>query len=196
MRVTRTALSLAGLAFVVLAAACGEDDGGSVRDLGGSASSGSGSGSGSGSATGASGSASGSAVAHCEPVGDASAATTTLDVTLAEWSVTPDGDEVPAGTITFAAANEGEDAHELVIVRADDIDALPTGEDGTVAESQLPEGAFIGEIEAFPSGETCDGTFELEPATYALFCNIIEEEDGELENHFELGMRTLIEVTG
>lgn len=189
-------VAVAVLAMVVLAA-CGDDDGASVRDLGGSASSGSGSGSGSASGSGSgSGSASGSAVAHCEPVGDASSADTTVAVTLDEWSIEVAESEVPAGTITFAATNSGEDAHEVVIVRSDDVDSLPTTGDGIVDEEQLTEGTFIGEIEAFPSGEDCTGTFDLEPGTYALFCNILESEEGELENHFELGMRTEIDVTG
>jgi plastocyanin len=196
MRLGRAPLLIAMIATVVLAA-CGDDDGASVRNVGGTASSGSGSASGSGSGSGT-GHASGSATAaaHCEPVGDATTADTTVDVTLDEWSITAAESEVPAGTITFAATNNGEDAHEVVVVRSEDVDSLPTTDEGIVDEEQLPEGAFIGEIEAFPSGEDCTGTFELEPGTYALFCNILEEEAGELENHYELGMRMEIEVTG
>jgi hypothetical protein len=59
-----------------------------------------------------------------------------------------------------------------------------------VDEEALGGGDFIGEVEAFPSGESCEGTFELEPADYVLFCNIVEEEEGEIENHFQLGMAT------
>ena len=198
MRRGRAPLLVAVMAALVLAA-CGDDDGASVRDLGGSATSGSGSGSGSGSASGSgsgSGSGSASGVAQCEPVGDASTADVTVDVTLDEWSISASETEVPAGTITFAATNNGADAHEVVVVLADDVDSLPTTDDGIVDEEQLPDGTFIGEIEAFPSGEECTGTFDLEPGTYALFCNILEEEEGELENHYELGMRTEIEVTG
>lgn len=197
MRFGRASLLAAVLATLVLAACGGDDDGASVRDLGGSASSGSGSASGSASGTGSgSASGSGSAVAHCEPVGDASTADTTVDVTLDEWSITASEEEVPAGTIAFAATNNGEDAHEVVVVQAEDVDSLPTTDEGIVDEEQLPEGAFIGEIEAFPAGEECTGTFDLEPGSYALFCNILESEAGEMENHYELGMRTEIEVMG
>jgi uncharacterized cupredoxin-like copper-binding protein len=166
-------------------AACGGDDGGSVRSVGSGSASGSGSGSGS-----ASGSASGSGVAECVPVGDSAAADETVGVTLDEWSVTPDTESVAAGSVTFDVANDGEDAHELVIVRADDVASLPLNADDIVDEEALPEGAFIGEVEAFPAGDSCEGTFELEPASYALFCNIVEEEEGEIENHFQLGMST------
>ncbi|MGH2702687.1 MAG: hypothetical protein ACRDJB_00250 [Actinomycetota bacterium] len=180
-----------GAALLVLAlglAACGDDDGAGVRDLGGSAS---GSGSGSGSGTGsASGSGSASAVAECEPVGDSTAADSTVAVTLDEWSVTPESESAAAGAVTFDVSNEGEDAHELVVVRADDAASLPLGDEETVDEEGLEAGAFIGEVEAFPAGESCEGTFDLEPANYVLFCNIAEQEDGEIENHFQNGMAT------
>ena len=176
------------LAFLMVAplivVACGDDDGSDVRNVGESSESGSASGSGSGS---------GSAVA-CEPVGDPSTADSTVGVTLDEWSVAPDSDGVAAGAINFAADNVGEDAHELVIVEGSDPDALPLADDGSVDEGALPDGAFIGEIEVFPPGETCDGVFELAAGDYVLFCNIVEVEDGEVENHFELGMRTVFTV--
>jgi hypothetical protein len=108
--------------------------------------------------------------------------------------VVPDTDSVEAGSIHFEAINEGEDEHELVVVRADSAGELPLANDDTVDESQLPEGAFIGEVEAFPSGETCNGTFNLAPGKYVLFCNLVHEEEGEIENHFQLGMRTEFSV--
>jgi uncharacterized cupredoxin-like copper-binding protein len=129
-------------------------------------------------------------VAECEPVGDSTAADSTVAVTLDEWSVTPESESAAAGAVTFDVANEGEDAHELVVVRADDVASLPLGDEETVDEEGLDAGAFIGEVEAFPAGESCEGTFDLEPANYVLFCNIAEQEDGEIENHFQNGMAT------
>ena len=176
---------LALLVVVPLAlAACGDDDGSDVRNVGESSESGSGSGSSSGS---------GSAAA-CVPVGDPADADETVPVTLDEWSVTPDPSAAAAGAINFAADNIGEDAHELVIVKGDDPDALPLTEDGIVDEEALPEGDFVGEIEVFPAGETCDGVFELAAGDYVLFCNILEVEDGVEENHFQLGMKTVFSV--
>lgn len=174
---------------VALLGACGSDDGGEVRNLGtgadGSASAG-GSPSGSGS-----GSASGTA-AECIPVGDPDTADGTVAVTLDEWTITPAARSVAAGSVAFAAENVGEEVHELVVVR--DVGELPIV-DGAVDEAALPEGAFLGEIEGFPPGETCDGVFELEAGDYTLFCNIVEEEsDGTIESHVENGMVTTITV--
>jgi hypothetical protein len=96
-------------------------------------------------------------------------------VTLDEFSATPGSPNVAAGTITFEATNEGEEPHELVVVRVEDAESLPVAE-GQVQEDALPAGAFIGEIEAFPAGEECEGTFELAAGDYVLFCNVVEKK--------------------
>ena len=179
----------AALLLVLLVAGCGSDDGAGVRTADGS---GAGSASGSGSGRGP---GSGSAAAACRPVGDAASADAKVAVGLSEWSVTPKPPSVQAGTITFEAANTGADAHELVVVRADDPATLPLSADGIVDEAKLPEGALVGEIEAFPAKQTCQGTFKLAAGRYALFCNLLETEaDGTKENHYATGMHTAFEV--
>jgi plastocyanin len=120
-----------------------------------------------------------------------------VEVSLFEWSVEPSTDSVASGEVTFVATNDGGEAHELVIVKDVAPGDLPTDDTGKVVEDDLPEGAFIGEIEEFAAGETESATFDLAPGTYTLFCNIVEEEDtGEFESHFQEGMVTTIEVTG
>jgi hypothetical protein len=75
------------------------------------------------------------------------------------------------------------------------VEASLKAADGTVDEHQLPKGAFIGEIEAFPAKQTCTGTFALTPGRYALFCNLLETEaDGTKQNHDANWMRTGFEV--
>jgi plastocyanin len=174
-----------GIALAMLLAGCGSDDGAGVRTVGGTQSP---SGSGSGSGTG-------SEAVACKPVGDPGTADATVAVELKEWAVLPARAQAPAGTITFDARNTGADAHEIVVVRADDPAKLPLAADGKVDEAKLPEGAFMGEIEAFPAKQSCKGTFELSAGSYALFCNILETEaDGRQENHYANGMRTRFEV--
>src|SRR6266508_2794832 len=164
-----------GIAMLLLLAGCAADDG---------------TGSGSGSGT-----ASGPAAVVCKPVGDASTADTKVTVELSEWTVAPEPASVKPGTIAFEAANVGDDAHELVVVRADDPATLPRSGDGTVDEAKLPAGAFVGEVEPFPAKQRCQGTFALTAGRYALFCNILETEaDGTKENHYANGMRTSFEV--
>jgi hypothetical protein len=119
-----------------------------------------------------------------------------VDASLFEWGIEPSVSSVAAGEVTFNATNDGGEPHELVIVKDVAPEDLPTDADGLVLEEELPEGAFIGEIEEFPAGETESAAFDLEPGTYTIFCNILEEEDGgEVESHFQNGMVNTIEVT-
>jgi len=181
-----------GIAMLLLLAGCAADDGTGVRTVDSGAPSGSGGATGSGSG---SGTASGSAAVACKPVGDASTADTKVTVELSEWAVAPEPASVKPGTIAFDAANVGVDAHELVVVRADDPATLPRSGDGTVDEAKLPAGAFVGEVEPFPAKQRCQGTFALTAGRYALFCNILETEaDGTKQNHYANGMRTSFEV--
>lgn len=175
---------LPGLVVGALAlAACGGDDGAEVRNLNGDSGSSS-----------ASGSASGTA--ECEPVGDIAGATTRVGVRLDEWVVDVGAPSAPAGTIGFVNENVGKEPHELVIVNGVTPTDLPLADDGALDEAALPEGALIGEVEAFPAGQTCDGTFELQAGEYTLLCNIVEtEENGERESHLKEGMVTTFTVT-
>jgi uncharacterized cupredoxin-like copper-binding protein len=118
---------------------------------------------------------------------------TTVDVALQEFAVIPAQDSAPAGTITFQVENTGpEDVHEFVVIKTDLApDALPTDETGVVDEAG--EGIeVIDEIEDIPVGETQSVTVELEAGSYALICNIFEEE--EQEAHYTMGMRTAFTV--
>ena len=116
---------------------------------------------------------------------------TDVNVTLREWAVEPETASVPAGTIYLLASNEGEDAHELLIIRSDaPPDSLPVV-DGRVPGERVE---FIGRIETFAPGSQASGVFELTPGRYILFCNIAEVEEGELESHYQLGMATSFTV--
>ncbi|WP_436795008.1 cupredoxin domain-containing protein [Actinospongicola halichondriae] len=182
----RTAIIGLALGLTFGAAACGDDDGEAVRELGDG-------GSGSGAASG-SGTASGSGVAaadkECAPVGEdlEADADTTVDLQLADYEFVPDDVEVEAGTVTFAAENIGEEAHELAFIPGGG--DVPLNADGDPDEDALADmGAF--ELEAFGPGQTCNATYELEAGDYTLFC-IVENADGE--THASLGMTGLLTV--
>jgi len=133
----------------------------------------------------------------CVPVGDIATADVVIPTDLREWAVTPETDSAAAGAIGFATENTGAESHELVVVRADSIDSLPTDADGAVDEEALsPDQELVGEVEAYPSGDACDGTFTMDPGDYVLFCNLVETgPDGTVEAHFAEGMATTFTVT-
>lgn len=119
----------------------------------------------------------------------------TVGVTLSEFAVVPAETTASAGEVTFEATNDGpNDPHELVVVRTDlDINSLPTRDDGGVDEDG--EGIeIIGEIEEFEVGATQSASFDLEAGSYALICNLVEEEEGGLEAHYKEGMRAAFTV--
>lgn len=115
---------------------------------------------------------------------------TTVAVQLAEWSITLDKASAPAGKVTFALENKGEDLHELVVLETDlDHDKLPLGADGDVDESA--SGITVaGELEDLESGKSGTLTLDLAKGKYALICNISMPEGGMIEHHYSLGMHT------
>lgn len=172
--------------------ACDSDDGASVRDLGGSASSGSGSGSGSGSATGAASGSGSEPAEECEPGDPADPA---LAVTLEEYSITPAEEKLTSGPTRFRGVNAGNKTHELYLVAARSLEGLPLDRHGSVDTEKLEEeGRLIGEVEGIPSGGSCDLEADLEVGTYVLFCNIREKTGKGVVNHFLQGMRERVKV--
>ena len=123
------------------------------------------------------------------------AAGTTVNVTLAEFSVTPDSDSAPAGDITFHITNDGpNDVHEFVIVKTDLApEALPAAEDGSFDEDGA-DVEVIDEVEDVPVGESQDLTVSLDAGAYVLVCNKVETEDGETESHYAMGMHAPLTV--
>ena len=79
-----------------------------------------------------------------------------------------------------------------MIVKGDDPSALPTDDEGAVDESKMDESDIIGEVEPFPAGEDCDGTFTLAAGDYVVFCNTVDAEQG---SHFDKKMYTTLTVT-
>ncbi len=119
-----------------------------------------------------------------------------VDVTLSEFIVEPDPASAGAGEVEIVGDNQGGETHELVMVKAADAAGLPVDEDGAVVEDDLPEGAFVGEIEDIEAQSSKSVTFDLEAGDYVLFCNITEEDQdsGEIESHFAEGMNASFTV--
>jgi hypothetical protein len=118
-----------------------------------------------------------------------------VNVELAEFHVSPDRSSVPAGHVHFHVSNVGEDMHEFLVIRTDLApDMLPVNTDGSYEEDG-PGTHLLDEIELVPSGESRDLDIDLAAGHYVLICNMVHmEEDGEIEVHYQLGMRTAFTV--
>jgi hypothetical protein len=113
-----------------------------------------------------------------------------VEVTLQEWEVNPSSSSVDAGEVSFDITNGGGEVHEFVVLQTDlGIDELPTAPDGSLDEEGGPI-EVVDEVEDIPAGESESLDVELDSGSYVLACNIVEEEDGETESHFENGMAT------
>ncbi len=132
---------------------------------------------------------------ECEPVGDISTATTTVDYQLEEFQLVGPT-SVSAGQVGFQLTNTGRAAHEMLVIKADSFEGLPKNENGTVLQDQLPAGSVVGAVDRFPGGGgMCNGTFALDPGRYVLVCNIEFQNGPQIVSHAGRGMHVDLEVT-
>jgi len=111
-----------------------------------------------------------------------------VGVVLSEFVVEPEEDSVDAGEVTFAVDNQGGETHEFLVVEAASADDLPVDEDGAFDEEAFGEDNVLGEVEDVAAGDDAELTLDLDAGDYVLLCNLVEEEDGEVESHFAEGM--------
>jgi uncharacterized cupredoxin-like copper-binding protein len=119
-----------------------------------------------------------------------------IAITLSEFNIEADPAEAAAGSVTFDVTNEGGEAHEFMVIKTDlDPAELPVMDDGSVDEAQVE---VVDEIEEdeLQAGDSASLTVDLEAGSYALICNLVEEEEGgEHESHYAEGMHTAFTVT-
>jgi uncharacterized cupredoxin-like copper-binding protein len=124
-----------------------------------------------------------------------------MDVTLEEYQMITNLDTVKAGRVKFTIHNVGTMTHEMVLVRADSVAALPLvtvagGERavGDVNEDAIPESDLPGEATA-KKGQTVTKTITLTPGSYVMICNIDDKQpDGTVLSHFQRGMHATFTV--
>jgi uncharacterized cupredoxin-like copper-binding protein len=128
--------------------------------------------------------------ATAAPTAAATAAAGPVAATLSEWSITLDHASAASGDVKFTIKNKGAETHEFVIFKTGlASDKLPTAKDGSVDE----EGKgveVITEVEDIEKQKSADLTATLDPGTYVLICNRVD--NGKV--HYKLGMRTAFTV--
>lgn len=114
-----------------------------------------------------------------EPANGATDGGGSVDLSLAEFSVSPSVDTISAGSVTFNTSNDGAIVHNLRVIRTElDPDALPVDAGAFVVdEDQVEVVASSGTLEA---GGTEEVVADLEPGSYVLICNI--------PTHYDAGM--------
>lgn len=121
----------------------------------------------------------------------------TVRVALAEGSLVPSTESVPAGKVTFDVVNDGKVEHELIVVRTSLApDALPMGLEGPAVRLAGPvvlgtphtHGAHSKRVNYrhVAPGRSRRETIVLEPGNYVLLCS--------LPGHYESGQRARLVV--
>lgn len=105
---------------------------------------------------------------------DGTTANTQATFVLTEFKVALEG-TIPAGTVNVEIDNQGGENHELVIVAANDANALPKKSDGSVDEDKITDGDKLGESGDVAARSSITKTFTLGPGTYVAFCNIVDD---------------------
>jgi hypothetical protein len=118
-----------------------------------------------------------------------------VNVTLREWAIETDKDSLPEGPVELTIENDGEEDHELVIVKTDiPPEDLPILDDGSFDED-APDVDVEQEVEDVESGDRTGRTYELDPGAYVFLCNLVEDIEGTETSHFDRGMRAAFTVT-
>jgi len=98
-----------------------------------------------------------------------------LTIRMTEYAFDPKDAVTKAGKVTITAPNDGEVAHELVVLKTNEDPAnLPKKGD------EVDESTSVGEIADVEPGATKEATFKLAPGKYAMVC--------ALSGHYEGGM--------
>jgi uncharacterized cupredoxin-like copper-binding protein len=127
---------------------------------------------------------------------------TSETVGLREFSIAASPPEVRAGDVKFVITNHGTLTHEMVIVRAPDVESLPVvitpGGDrsvGALDEEAIAETDLMGEAGDVAPGQKVTKHFKLTPGDYVIFCNIDDAAaDGTVTNHFKSGMHATLTI--
>ena len=110
---------------------------------------------------------------------------TSLDVVLAEFSVTVSLDSAGAGAVTFGIANDGALQHNFRVIATDlAADSLPVIEDEFIVDEEAVD--VLATTADLDAGGTEEVSLDLAAGSYVLICNI--------PSHYESGMFTAFTV--
>lgn len=120
-------------------------------------------------------------VATTAPPGRPGTAGSAVSVALDEWKLVPAQLTVRPGRISFLVRNEGEIAHEFVVLRTD-----LHHHKIAVSGGRAVEKGRVAEIPLIPSGATKRITLTVRAGKYVLLCNLL--------GHYQAGQYAALRV--
>lgn len=121
-------------------------------------------------------------------------APTSLNVTSTDFAYALDTETVAAGLVEVTQANEGEEAHQVTLMRLEDGQTtadVVEGLQGPEGDHFVADDAYFGGPTNTLPGESGAVTVELSEGDYAMVC-FIASSDGE--SHYVKGMAGALEV--
>ena len=112
----------------------------------------------------------------------ASSGSETVKVGLSEYRISPDLQSVKSGKVTFDVANDGDQVHEMVLIKTD---AAPG--DLPMQKGEASEAGSVGEVSELDAGASGTLTIHLAPGRYVMICNV--------PGHYVAGMHTEFTVS-
>jgi len=95
----------------------------------------------------------------------------TVDVELADYAISVEGDSVPAGVVTLSVLNQDRAPHDVVLVATDlPADRLPTN--GIRVDERSLEIEIRARTPSLQPGTTGSLTAKLTPGLYTLVCTV------------------------
>jgi hypothetical protein len=96
-------------------------------------------------------------------------------VSLTDFEISIDTNAFASGTVNFEVSNPDDGPHEFNIARGTSYTELPMLPNGSVDEEALGDD-FLGKTSVLmaPIGSTKVVSYDLEPGSYVLFCNLGE----------------------
>jgi uncharacterized cupredoxin-like copper-binding protein len=90
-----------------------------------------------------------------------------VDVSLAQFSVSPSASRAPAGRVTFRVHNAGTITHEFVVIQTPH-----AASDLPIKNGRADEAGNVGETGDLEPGKTKSVSLKLPAGHYALICNL------------------------
>lgn len=118
-----------------------------------------------------------------------------VNVTMKEGSLTLNPASVPKGPVEFTIKNDGNKQHSLLIIKT----SIPPGEipkkDDGSADTGAADVDVQHEVDEIDNGDDTSRTYEMDPGTYVLISNKVQEDNNVKTADYSEGIYASFTVT-